>query len=74
MMRIVMENAGLTFWPALSLVIFFATTLGVLVWLFRPGSREFYRKLGGLALEDQPRAEQTSETLKSRENRHATQG
>ena len=74
MMRIVMENAGLSFWPALSLVIFFATTLAVLVWLFRPGSREFYRKLGGLALEDAPRAEKASDNLNTRENRHATQG
>lgn len=74
MMRIVMENAGLSFWPALSLVIFFATTLAVLVWLFRPGSREFYRKLGNLALEDAPRTEKPSDNLNSRENRHATQG
>lgn len=73
MMRIVMENAGLSFWPALSLVIFFATTLGVLVWIYRPGSREFYRKLGGLALEDQPRAEGASENLNSRETQHAVQ-
>jgi hypothetical protein len=50
-MRIVMEQAGLTFWPALSLVIFFGTTLGVLFWIYRPGSSEFYKKLGDLALE-----------------------
>lgn len=66
-MRIVMENAGLSFWPALSLVIFFVTTLGVLVWIYRPGSREFYSKLGGLALEDQPRAGDASDNLNSRE-------
>lgn len=54
MMRIVMENAGLSFWPALSLVIFFVTTLGILIWIFRPGSSEFYRKLGRKPLEDGP--------------------
>lgn len=74
MMRIVMENAGLTFWPAMSLLIFFATTLAVLVWIFRPGSRDFYRNMGGLALEDQSRAEHVSDNMNSRENRHATQG
>lgn len=51
-MRLVLENAGLSFWPTLSLVIFFATTVGVLLWLFRPGSSAFYRSLGRLALED----------------------
>jgi hypothetical protein len=73
MMRIVMENADLSFWPALSLVIFFATTLAVLAWLYRPGSREFYRKLGGLALEEQPRAGAASDNLNSRETQHAAQ-
>jgi cbb3-type cytochrome oxidase subunit 3 len=52
MLRLVMENAGLSVWPALSLLIFFITTLGVLFWIFRPGSSEFYRKLGQLALEE----------------------
>jgi hypothetical protein len=51
-MRVVMENAGLSFWPALSLLIFFVSTLGVLLWIFRPGSSEFYRKLGRKPLED----------------------
>ena len=74
MMRIVMENAGLSFWPVLSLVIFFATTLGVLAWLYRPGARDFYRKLAGLAVEDQSRAAAASDNLNSREKQHAVQG
>jgi cbb3-type cytochrome oxidase subunit 3 len=51
-MRLVMEGAGLTFWPALSLVVFVITCLGILAWIYRPGSRQFYRRLGGLPLED----------------------
>jgi cbb3-type cytochrome oxidase subunit 3 len=52
MMRIVMEQAGLTIWPALSLVIFFIVSLATVVWLYRPGSRDFYRKMSDLALQD----------------------
>jgi cbb3-type cytochrome oxidase subunit 3 len=52
MMRIVMEQAGLTFWPALSLVIFLIVSLATLLWLYRPGSRDFYRKMSDIALQD----------------------
>jgi hypothetical protein len=45
-MRIVMENAGLAGWAALSLLVFFLASLAILVWLYRPGSRDFYRKMG----------------------------
>lgn len=47
-----MENAGLALWPALSLLIFFGSTLGVLLWIYRPGSSDFYRRLGALALQE----------------------
>lgn len=53
MLRLVLENAGLAFWPAISLLIFFGTTVGMLAWIYRPGSADFYRRLGKLALEDQ---------------------
>lgn len=52
MLRLVMENAGLALWPALSLLIFFGSTLCVLLWIFRPGSSDFYRNLGELALQE----------------------
>jgi cbb3-type cytochrome oxidase subunit 3 len=55
MLRLVLEGANLSLWPIISLVIFFGTSLGVLLWIYRPGSSEFYRQLGGLALEDQAR-------------------
>lgn len=52
MLRLVMEQAGLAFWPTLSLLIFFGVLLGVLLWIFRPGSSDFYRRLGGMVLQD----------------------
>lgn len=51
MLRLVLEGAGLSLWPVISLLIFFGTSLGVLIWIYRPGSAEFYRRLGVLALE-----------------------
>ncbi len=50
-MRLVMEAAGLAFWPSLSLAVFFAACLGMLAWIYRPGSKAFYRKMSGMALE-----------------------
>lgn len=51
MMRAVMEGAGLTFWPVLSLTVFGLSLLGLLAWLYRSGSRSFYRDMARLALE-----------------------
>ncbi len=59
-MRIVMEQAGLTFWPAFSLVIFLVVSFATLVWIYRPGSRDFYRKMSDLALEDGQDGSRTS--------------
>ncbi len=52
MMRQVMESAGLQNWPSISLAIFFTLFLFALLWIFRSGSSDFYRRLGNLALED----------------------
>jgi hypothetical protein len=62
MMRVVMENAGLSFWPALSLVIFFIMLIAILAWIFRPGSSEFYRKLGRKPLEDGARKDSSAQS------------
>lgn len=59
MLRLVMENAGLALWPALSLLIFFGSTLGVLLWIYRPGSSDFYRHLGTLALQESGETQKT---------------
>lgn len=52
MMRAVMEGAGLTFWPVLSLSVFGLFTAGLLAWLYRKGSREFYQSMAGMAMEE----------------------
>ena len=52
MIRIVMENAGLAFWPALSLVIFGGACLGMVLWIYRSGSKDLYKNLASLALDE----------------------
>lgn len=32
-------------WPTISLVIFTLVMLGVMVWIWRPGSKEYYRHI-----------------------------
>ena len=50
MIRLVMENAGLTFWPVFSFVLFLVSSAAMLAWLYRPGSARFYDDLARLAL------------------------
>jgi hypothetical protein len=50
MMRLVMENAGLTFWPVLSFVIFLASCSLMVIWLYRPGAGNFYGRLARMAM------------------------
>jgi hypothetical protein len=52
MMRLVMENAGLTFWPVLSFVIFLASCSLMVVWLYRPGAGSFYGRLARMAMNE----------------------
>lgn len=52
MIRLVMERAGLTLWPMLSLLIFMTSSLAMVIWLYRPGSKAFYRDLAQLALDE----------------------
>lgn len=53
MIRLVMERAGLTFWPVFSFVLFLTSSAVMLLWLYRPGSRAFYGHLASLALGDE---------------------
>ena len=48
----VMQNAALIFWPVLSLIIFSTACFVLVLWTFRSGSGELYRRLGSMALED----------------------
>ncbi len=50
MIRLVMERAGLTFWPICSFMIFLISCTAMLIWLYRPGSAVFYANLSKLAL------------------------
>jgi cbb3-type cytochrome oxidase subunit 3 len=52
MIRLVMERAGLTLWPMLSLLIFLASSLAIVIWLYRPGSKTFYQNLARMALDE----------------------
>ena len=52
MIRMVMEGAGLTLWPVLSFLIFLASCIIMLAWLYRPGSKDFYARLARVALRD----------------------
>jgi cbb3-type cytochrome oxidase subunit 3 len=58
--RLVMEASGLSFWPSLSLAVFFTACLGMLAWIYRPGSRSLYRQLSGMALD--PTSDSVSNT------------
>jgi hypothetical protein len=60
-MRLVMEASGLAWWPSVSLLVFFSACLGMLAWIYRPGSRALYRELGAMAVDGTPEA-QGSET------------
>jgi hypothetical protein len=56
MTRLVMENSGLALWPVISLFIFGGSCIGMVLWLFRSGSGEVYRRMGAMALDDVDRA------------------
>ena len=48
----VMQNAALVFWPIFSLILFSVACFVMVLWTFRSGSGDLYRRLGSLALED----------------------
>ena len=39
-------------WPLLALVLFIGVFVGMLVWIFRPGSKQFYEREAQLPLQD----------------------
>ncbi len=52
MTNLVLENAGLTLWPILSLFIFGTACIAMVLWVCRSGSSHLYRQLGQMALDD----------------------
>lgn len=47
----VLSRTDLLLLPEISLVIFVGIFVGALVWMFRPGSRQFYQRCRFMALE-----------------------
>lgn len=52
MIRHVMEGSGLTIWPILSLILFTSSCAAMLLWMYRPGSKNFYGRLSRMALDN----------------------
>jgi hypothetical protein len=51
----VLDNPDLLLWPAAALVLFFSLLLGALFWVFRPGSKTFYKKMSLLPFSETPK-------------------
>ncbi len=51
MFKVVFASANLEFWPTLALIIFFGIMTGVILWVWRPKSTEFYRHISQLPLD-----------------------
>ena len=45
-------DQGLIVGPAFALLIFLAVFIGILVWIFRPGSKTFYDETARMPLDD----------------------
>lgn len=51
MFAAILDSMNVTPWAMFSLVLFFSVFIGVLVWVFRKGSSEFYQSLARIPLE-----------------------
>jgi cbb3-type cytochrome oxidase subunit 3 len=51
-MRELFSDQTLGMWAAIACVLFLALFAGMLLWVFRPGSREQYRDAARLPLDD----------------------
>lgn len=54
MKREILSNTDLLVLPELTLFIFLAIFVGALLWIYRPGSRDFYDRRGRMPLEEDP--------------------
>lgn len=52
MMRDWLADQGLTLGPGFALLLFLVIFMGVLAWVFRPGSRRIYQEEAKLPLQD----------------------
>ncbi|MBT4088650.1 MAG: cbb3-type cytochrome c oxidase subunit 3 [Deltaproteobacteria bacterium] len=54
MFAAILDSMNFTPWALFSLILFFSVFIGVLIWVFRKGSSEFYRSLARIPLEIDP--------------------
>ena len=48
----VLSNFTTVILPATGFILFFSIFIGAIIWVYRPKSQTFYKKLAKLALED----------------------
>lgn len=48
----ILSRTDLLFMPEISLLLFMAVFAGTLLWIFRPGSQEIYRRRSLMVLDD----------------------
>lgn len=49
----ILANFTSVYLPAIGFVLFFLIFIGAVIWVYRPRSKEFYKELSRLALEDE---------------------
>jgi len=45
LIRTSLLNGDFGIWQSLALVLFFSVMVGVMLWIFRPGTKEYYRQI-----------------------------
>lgn len=53
MIRAWLSDQGFTLGPAIALLLFFGVFIGVLVWIYRPGSKRIYEHESRLPFDDE---------------------
>ena len=61
MLKNVISQGDFALWPSISTVLFLATFLAILVWVYRPHGRRHYEDMANLAVEDSTDKEITYE-------------
>ncbi|MGL1933574.1 MAG: cbb3-type cytochrome c oxidase subunit 3 [Fibrobacterales bacterium] len=67
MFKDVLNHADLTDWPILGLVLFLTCSAGIVLWVFRRGSKIHYESLSTMILEDETSVQQHTAEENSKE-------
>ena len=59
MFAAILDSMNFTPWALFSLILFFTVFVGVLLWVFRRGSSEFYHSLARLPLDAEQEIQQS---------------